>query len=176
MLSSKEECFMPYNATPFGHASRTLNGAQLAVAGKNLITEKEGVKVTTRFDLSESRSEVSLIAKILASIEATGGVTIDRNGNVPKEGFAVGGRSAEGVFPAPVTYNQVKRFILTNLELLASPNEDGTLNYFGAWSHEGKVYLDIVTVTTEDLHAIFLAGIRKQLAVWDLKNEKEILL
>ena len=70
-----------------------------------------------------------------------------------------------------VDFDTIEGYLIDNEELLADPS-----NSFGAWSHDGKVYLDVVATTSDKEKAIELGKSNNQLAIWDLKNNQEIPL
>ncbi len=50
----------------------------------------------------------------------------------------------------------------------------GTVQYLGAWSHEGRLYLDVVDIIEDRDEAIRLGQERNQIAIWDAGNQVEI--
>ena len=76
------------------------------------------------------------------------------------------------IVDSPLTAETLKGFYAEHNWLLAEYPELAV----GTWVHEGKVYLDLsVVVPTKD-HALCIAKRYSQVAIWDFKNNKEVLL
>lgn len=73
------------------------------------------------------------------------------------------------VIDGGVDFDMIENYLETNKDLLA----DGS-NSFGAWSHEGKTYLDIVKTVENYDEAVDLGKQHNQIAIWDLRNNNEI--
>lgn len=111
------------------------------------------------------------VNQILNLFLANGGVTfnISKGNMVGTNNYAVAAYPERAEILPGIDFDKVEEYILKNEDLLNNPE-----NSFGAWAHNGQVYLDIVA-TIPDVHkAIELGRQHNQIAIWDLKNGKEI--
>lgn len=108
-----------------------------------------------------------MIKKILEN----GGATLNPNTLEDaglKEGYMVALNELEEVIP-------VESFNASQLERMASiARAKG--GYLGAWVNDNKVYLDISYNVLTRHDAIIIGEREKQLAIWDVKNMREIVL
>jgi len=108
---------------------------------------------------------------ILQLIHDNGGVTY----NIAKGNMAGTPNYSVSIYPdrekieEGVDFDRLEGYLDGNEDLLMDPN-----NSFGAWSNEGKVYLDVVVTVPDQAKAIELAKQHNQIAIWDLQNNKEI--
>ncbi len=84
-------------------------------------------------------------------------------------------KKTEKIFDQLPTDSQIRQYILENINDLI--REEIVL---GGWEYEGKYYLDTAELfSKEDLSlggAIQMGNMRKQIAIYDLENNKEIEL
>ena len=82
-------------------------------------------------------------------------------------------KKTEKVFTELPTDTQIRQYIVENIEELIEENK-----VFGGWKHDGKYYLDIAEIFhKQDMSlggAIQMGKMRKQIAIYDLENNKEI--
>lgn len=112
---------------------------------------------------------------LLKLINSNGGFTIDlKTGIQPKSGYCI----ALCLFEQITEVNNDLDIILSNYIVDHKPMLLNTLSdyYLGAWVNNGKIYLDVVTIVRNLKVAIRLAKINKQLAIFDLDNQKEIFI
>jgi len=104
-----------------------------------------------------------------------GGATIALSGKSPKKGFALSPyKSREAVIPRDqFKPEHVSKFVEQNKDLLDKPG-----HHIGTWhdKESGNVFLDISVVSSNLDQAKDLARQHKQLAIFDLKEGKEISL
>lgn len=100
-----------------------------------------------------------------------GGVTIDTKGGVPSEGFAYAPeKGTEMIIPKEeFSPKHVDSFIEKHADLLTKEG-----NHIGMWESDGNIYLDISRVGAPTAETIEEAQKANQLAIFDLKNFKEI--
>ena len=113
----------------------------------------------------------SLASDVYQKTRANGGVTIDTQGGVPSEGYAYApSKGTEVVVPSDqFNENHVTDFINKNKDLLSQPG-----NHIGVWESNGKTYIDVSRVGESSPKTIDEAQKAEQLAVYDLKNGKEV--
>jgi hypothetical protein len=112
---------------------------------------------------------------LLRQTDLTGGATVSvTTGQSPDSGYAVSlpgfeysvqswtKRSNEALVFAYVDKYRAK---------LAQPG-----HYLGSWVHDGRLYLDITRVIPELAQAIKLGREGNQLAIYDIRNERELSL
>ena len=94
----------------------------------------------------------------------------------PKTGYMVATQGNEIVIPLKQFHNaSVSEYIAKKSYMLLSGISNTSL-FLGSWVDGDKVYLDI-SEKVEDRHEAVKLGIeRKQLAIWDNANGKEIRL
>jgi hypothetical protein len=96
-----------------------------------------------------------------------GGVTITRDGIILEDtgGYIVGGKYPTLV--NPVTYGQVDNWLKSN------PSE-----FYGSWldMETGLLHIDAVDIVEDRYAAYGLAAERRELAIWDVANGREIRL
>lgn len=116
---------------------------------------------------------------IIQSLNETGGATVNLFGFSPADGYMVGGMVEEATFfggttPAKWSHRDVGDFITEHEDMLRSNPE----LFVGAWlnTETGMVHLDISERCETIGVALLLAGERDEIAIWDLKNSKEIRL
>lgn len=100
------------------------------------------------------------------------GLSIDSAWNKPESGYMVSERASERIIES------MNCFSLAEAEGWVSQNDliPNCGSFYGVWvdSESGKVYLDI-SVNYDSLDvALQVAKEENQLAIWDVKNQKEI--
>jgi hypothetical protein len=112
------------------------------------------------------------VNEILQSIESSGGATFNfSRGNLAGTGnYSVSIYPERSkIVPGVVDFEEIENYIVDNEDLLRDSH-----NSFGAWTNEGKVYLDVVATLPDREKAIQLGRQHNQIAIWDLKNSQEI--
>ncbi len=112
---------------------------------------------------------------LLELINKNSGFTIDlKTGNIPKSGYCI----ALSLFEQVTNIDNDLDLILTEYIVKHKPMLLNTLPdyYLGAWVNNGKIYLDVVTIVKDLKVALRLAKIGKQIAIFDLDNQKEIFI
>lgn len=110
-------------------------------------------------------------------LRQTGGSTIDpRTGDLPpRRGYMVGQAHHDCQYPAYLFWcckdALLAKFVQQYRAQLLMPNA-----YVGVWEHKGAVYLEVSHCYTNLKDALRVGELRKQIAIWDLANKKEILL
>ena len=124
---------------------------------------------TTPVDVSDYSQSASSIVK---THNKEGGSSHTSQGKVI-EGYAVGTQEGTGKVIAgkEITEQDIKDFAAENEQELKDPNK-----FIGTWYNkdDGNTHLDISTVVKTEEEAHDLGRANKQLAVFDIKNEKEI--
>ena len=96
----------------------------------------------------------------------------------PTEGYIVGGLEEESTMystcsPTPtIHYAQFKELWVKHANMGVSVFDGGV----GTWIHGGKIYFDIVQQFHHKELAIGIGQARKERAIYDCANQKEILL
>jgi|TARA_Y100000052_G_C2947637_1_gene84977 hypothetical protein len=84
-------------------------------------------------------------------------------------------KHTERVYDELPTDAQIRQFIVENIAELMEE-----MTVLGGWENDGKYYLDVAEIHSKDDislgGAIQLGNMRKQLAIYDLENNKEIKL
>lgn len=94
---------------------------------------------------------------IMQQTEANGGCTTNTQYEMPVRGYMVAIKS----------FNTLEEMMDYNLK----PSE-----YYGTWVDNGKVYYDVSVNIQSERQAIILATFRHELAIWDVENNKSILM
>jgi hypothetical protein len=111
------------------------------------------------------------VNQIVNELHSNGGATW----NLSKGNMAGTDNYAVSIYPDRaqildgVDFDRVEEFIASNHDLLDNPE-----NSFGAWTHDGKVYMDVVATVPDVAQAVELGKQHNQIAIWDLKNAREI--
>jgi len=126
----------------------------------------------TRASLKKADLNGRTVNEILQGIQSSGGVTYNLSqGNMAgTDNYSVSiypDRSK--ILPSGVDFDEIENFIVANEDLLNNAS-----NSFGAWTHDGKVYLDVVATIPDQQKAVDLGKQHNQIAIWDLKNNREI--
>jgi predicted GNAT family acetyltransferase len=128
-----------------------------------MVTEEAPVDIS---DYSQSASS------IVKTHNQEGGSSYTSQGKVV-EGYAVGTQEGTGkvVEGKEITEQDIKDFARENEQELKDPNK-----FIGTWYNkaDGNTHLDISTVVKTEEEAHNLGRANKQLAIFDIKNEKEI--
>jgi len=125
-----------------------------------------------RASLKEADLSGQTVNQIVNALHANGGVTWNlSNGNmVGTDNYAVAIYPDRAqILEGGADFDRVEEFITSNSDLLDSPE-----NSFGAWSHDGKIYLDVVATIPDINQAVELGKKHNQIAIWDLKNAESI--
>lgn len=111
------------------------------------------------------------VNQIINALHANGGATwnLSQGNMVGTNNYAVAIYPDRAQILDGVDFDRVEEYILNNSDLLDNPE-----NSFGAWSHDGKVYLDVVATIPDINQAVELGKKNNQIAIWDLKNGKQI--
>jgi hypothetical protein len=123
------------------------------------------------FSKKEADLSGQVVNQIVNAIHADGGVTwsLSKGDMVGTDNYAVAVYPERAQILDEADFENIEQFITANSDLLNNPE-----NSFGAWSHDGKVYLDVVATIPDVNQAIELGKQHNQIAIWDLKNAKEI--
>jgi hypothetical protein len=114
-----------------------------------------------------------IINHILNLIHQNGGATwnMSKGNLVGQPYFAVATFPEKEQIVAEADFENLEEYIINNESLLSNPN-----NSFGAWVSGGKTYYDIVVTLADKNEAMELGLKHNQLAIFDLKELKEIPL
>jgi hypothetical protein len=115
-----------------------------------------------------------IVNNILKLIQQTGGATYNLSkGNLAGQPyFAVAiYPDREEILEGMAGHDDLQHYLDTNQDLL-----NNSQNSFGAWTSDGKTYLDIVATVPTKEQALELGYKHRQLAIFDLKEMKEIPL
>lgn len=99
------------------------------------------------------------------------GFTLKPNLDYPRKGYLVGTGWEEKHFDKdnlPTARNHINQ-IFNTIE-----NRQGL--YIGGWSHNGKCIVEISEGFNSLENAIEVGKMRKQISIWDVENQKEIVL
>lgn len=92
------------------------------------------------------------------------------SGDVPTGGYMVALSGHEEIIPAQaLTVDRLTRYVSAHFDALMLDDM-----FLGAWRDGDDVYLDVSQCVANQEEATFLAGRRKQLAIWDVVNSAEI--
>ena len=115
-----------------------------------------------------------LFSAICLQVEATGGASVDLDGNAPTRGYMVATHGtpakrlanphAEVLFPA------IRAFLTEAIPELRNGR------YVGYWrdAETGDVYLDVAENVLDRKEALYLAARRHEIAIWDVVACDEI--
>ncbi len=111
------------------------------------------------------------VNQILNLIQTNGGTTFNMSkGNmVGTDNYAVATYPDRAAILPGIDFDIIEEYLLKNEDLLNNAD-----NSFGAWSHDGKVYLDVVSTIPDINKAVELGKQHNQIAIWDLKNGQQI--
>lgn len=122
---------------------------------------------------SKVAADVSQLAQhAFDRIHAQGGVTLDLNGQEPKQGYAYS-PYPELAKPVPAdtfSPNDIAQYIQNNQQALSQPG-----NHLGGWMHQGNVILDVAQVGPPTPETVQKAAQAQQKAVFDLASGQEIM-
>ncbi len=110
--------------------------------------------------------------KLLSLAESNKGATYNVNtGEInPSVGYMVATEGNEFV-SGMLTHDVVKDYVNSHSSALSQPNA-----YLGIWWDGMNWVLDVSEIFEEKRNAIFFGIIRKQRAIWDNANKKEIAI
>jgi hypothetical protein len=109
------------------------------------------------------------LAEILLANRANG-YSVDVNGDVPTDGFMVGGLVPAEIIPETlITVDDIRSFIIFHYFRLHNAN-----TYVGVWTHEGNVYIDLSRKITVREEAMRQARNRNEIAIYDVAHGEEI--
>lgn len=132
-----------------------------------LVNEYKSKATKKQADLSGQ-----VVNEILKGIETSGGITYNlQQGNLAgTPNFSVSIYPDREQIADVVDFDTLEGYVEANKDLLSDQN-----NSFGAWTNNGKVYLDVVQTIPDKEQALELARKNNQLAIWDLAQGQEIL-
>lgn len=112
-------------------------------------------------------TDLQIATELVASLLDGEGVTVDRFGHNPTEGYVVGVEGHEMGAASEVSIPELAKWVGTFA---------GTPYYFGSWrdAETGRVYFDAVEVHEDLQEALRFAYDREEIAIWDLANNAEI--
>jgi hypothetical protein len=134
-------------------------------------TLRKGIQKSKRMGKQADLSG-QIVNQVLNSIHANSGATFNLSqGNmVGTDNYAVSIYPERSeILPSGTDFDTLEQFMLKNEDLLNNAE-----NSIGAWVNGGKLYLDIVATIPDEAQAIELGKQHNQIAIWDLKNGKEI--
>jgi hypothetical protein len=78
----------------------------------------------------------------------------------------------------PKNLKELETALIKQLETLYKlmKNKKVSLFFIGLWENEGTLYIDINTKTNSKSEALMMGKLNEQLAIWDIKNKKEIYI
>jgi hypothetical protein len=119
----------------------------------------------------EPKEAPSDTAKIVADTKKNGGITIDKNGTIPLEGYSYSPyKGRETIIPAgKFDAAAVDAFKAKNADLLSQPG-----NHLGIWRDGDNYYLDVSKVGPPTADTLKEAQNNEQLAVYDLAKGESI--
>lgn len=103
-------------------------------------------------------------------MSCTRGCSINDDFQSPEKGYMVGGYGEELIFPNITSVN------LGKVEDWINKHELKNFQYYGVWVDKNKVYFDVSTNLQSKKEAISEGKKKKQLAIWDLNKNEEIVL
>jgi hypothetical protein len=101
-------------------------------------------------------------------MSCTSGCSLNDNFESPEKGYMVGGFGKELTFP---TISQVS---LSDVETWIEDHKLRKDQYYGVWVDDGKVYFDVSVNLQSKEQATKIGKVKKQIAIWDLNESKEI--
>lgn len=111
------------------------------------------------------------VAEIIAATEAHNGASFTADGRnvygAPFYAVSVNPEH-ERIVNAPLSADVLERYIAERADIWDDAHIIGT------WQHDGRVYLDVVTLVSDLDDALALARQHGQLAIFDLANGEEI--
>ena len=117
------------------------------------------------------------LTKIAYKLLKKEGFTINLKCESPTTGYALAitKKSKEFKLPRINTLEQASYFLQMYMQNNIVPLFNGA--YLGAWynSEQDRMILDLSEVVESEAEALKLANERGQTAIWDIKNNKEIL-
>lgn len=121
--------------------------------------------------LKQAAISGTITNKILQAIHNNGGTTYNLTigDMVGTPNFSVSVYPERERIVDGVDFDILEGFIDDNEDLLKDP-----ANSLGAWTTDGKIYLDVVVTIPDQERAIDLAKQNNQIAIWDLQNGREI--
>lgn len=105
--------------------------------------------------------------------EGHSGGSLNRYGQDPRpNGYMVGGHSwTMTVHPHHLDADLIYHYIIQQQYILDDPEM-----FLGWRTHKGKVYFDISEYFTDQNSALYWAKRQKELAVWDISRQTDILV
>ena len=126
----------------------------------------------------EAVGPYKVAAELIAGAKENGGATIHLFTGRPDggtRGYYVGGE-VPGITLDVSRWDEAVSLDYLRLPVCAWLNQlPDSVKYAGSWLHGQTVYIDAVTIVTNKRDAIRLAKQRGELAIWDVKNQCEIL-
>ena len=124
---------------------------------------------TTHEGALAASDTLALAARMAGLVARTGGATLDRNGNRPESGFVV----ARGTACYRLAPHDAPGLVRALGTLLAAGRRH---EWFGAWLHDGELYVEPVEVVPDRETAVRLGRERAQHSVFDLDTATEVVL
>jgi len=108
-------------------------------------------------------------SKAIRLTHENGGSTLTKTGKVVNQnhGYIVGGFS-ESILPEHCTVNDFAN------AWNSKRDECNDSECVGTWTHEGKIYFDVVRIYDDKETAIKIARANKEIAIFDLSSKKSI--
>lgn len=123
-----------------------------------------------------TRIAYEIASELLTRTRENGGATLLKNGEVATKGYATGiGQEYKLKANDRLLFKNVATFaqIAECVDLILN---NKTCNAVGFWYHEGVLYIDAVMIFEELENALELGRIKKEIAIYDLNEQKEIKL
>lgn len=97
---------------------------------------------------------------------------------IPTSGYAVSAfKDRERIFDHVPTALEIATFILENADVLFSTKYilGGHSKVLGCWKCEGRYYLDVSLIYSNEQTALQTGILSDQIAIWDIANGREIM-
>ena len=103
-------------------------------------------------------------------MSCTQGCSLNDNFHSPDKGYMIGGFGKELIFPS------ISEVIIPQVESWIEEHKLRKDQYYVVWVDSGKVYFDVSVNLQDKDQAIKIGKVKKQIAIWDLNESKEIKL
>lgn len=103
-----------------------------------------------------------------------GGFSVSPDGKIPSRGYmvSVAGRTKildEHALAGEGAHSIINDYARQNADVLKTPGA-----HIGGWTDKGKVYLDVSHNVTNQRAAVKAGKMGNQIAIWDVKRQREI--